>query len=113
MAGATVAQMALLSKVVAGVFLRDEDLAGVSSLVWWLLAAVIARSGLLWVREVTAQRGAVRVKSELRERLFAHVLRLGPAYTTGERSGELTTTLTEGVERLEPYFARYLPQTRL
>ena len=113
-AGVTVAQMALLSKVVAGVFLRGEDLAGVSSLVLWLLAAVIARAGLLWVREVTAQRGAVRIKSELRERLFAHVLRLGPAYVTaGERSGELTTTLTEGVERLEPYFARYLPQMAL
>ena len=110
---ATIAQMALLSEIVAGVFLRGEDLAGVSSLVVWLLVATIARAGLLWVREVTAQQGAVRVKTELRERLFTHVLRLGPAYAKGERSGELTTTLTEGVERLEPYFARYLPQMAL
>jgi ATP-binding cassette subfamily C protein CydD len=68
---------------------------------------------LLWVRETTAQQGAVRVKSDLRERLFAHVLRLGPAYARSERTGELTTTLTEGVERLDPYFARYLPQVLL
>jgi ATP-binding cassette subfamily C protein CydD len=78
-----------------------------------LLGAAVLRAGLLWVRETTAQRGAVRVKNELRERLFAHVLRLGPAYARSERSGELTTTLTEGIERLDPYFARYLPQVLL
>ena len=70
----------------------------------------LLRSGLLWGREVAAQRGAVRVKSELRERLFAHVLRLGPAYTRGERTGELATTATEGIEKLDAYFGRYLPQ---
>ncbi len=68
---------------------------------------------MLWAREVTAQRGAVRVKSELRERLFGHVLRLGPAYARGERTGELATTATQGVERLDAYLARYLPQTLL
>jgi ATP-binding cassette subfamily C protein CydD len=62
------------------------------------------------MREVSAQQGAVRTKSRLRERLFAHLLHLGPAYTRDERTGELTTTATEGVEKLEPYFARYLPQ---
>jgi len=53
------------------------------------------------------------VKSALRERLYAQLLRLGPAYAAGERAGELATTLTEGVERIEPYFARYLPQVAL
>jgi ATP-binding cassette subfamily C protein CydD len=78
-----------------------------------LLGAVLARAALLWAREVVAGRGAVRVKSALRERLYAHLLRLGPAYATGERAGELATTATEGVERIEPYFARYLPQVAL
>jgi ATP-binding cassette subfamily C protein CydD len=110
---ATVAQMVFLSRVVAGAFIDGEDLAGVSTEILALLAAVVARAGLLAGRETTAQRGAVRVKSELRERLFAHVLRLGPAYAVGERGGELATTATEGIERLEPYFARYLPQVAL
>jgi ATP-binding cassette, subfamily C, bacterial CydD len=56
---------------------------------------------------------AVRVKSALRERLYAHLLRLGPAYAAGEKGGELATTATVGVERIEPYFARYLPQVAL
>ena len=112
-AGATVVQMVLLSKVVDRVFLGGAGLAEVRNIILLLLGAVIARSALLWVREVVAQGGAVRMKSVLRERLFGHILRLGPAYAGGERTGELVTTATEGIERLEPYFARYLPQVYL
>ncbi|MDP8926352.1 MAG: thiol reductant ABC exporter subunit CydD [Actinomycetota bacterium] len=110
---ATIVQMVLLSRIVDRVFMGGESLAGVSTSIFLLLGAVVVRAGLLWVREVTAQRGAVRIKSELRKRLFTHILNLGPAYASGERSGELTTTATEGIERLEPYFARYLPQAAL
>jgi ATP-binding cassette subfamily C protein CydD len=109
----TVAQMAFLSEVADRVFLKGGGREQTFTLLLLLLGAAVLRAGLLWVRETTAQRGAVRVKNELRERLFAHVLRLGPAYARSERSGELTTTLTEGIERLDPYFARYLPQVLL
>src|SRR5215207_3905438 len=112
-AAATIAQLVFLSKVMDRVFLEGLDLGEVESLLLLLLGASLLRSGLLWGREVAAQRGAVRVKSELRERLFAHVLRLGPSYTVGERTGELTTTATEGVEKLDAYFGRYLPQVFL
>src|SRR5215210_8803324 len=112
-AAATIVQLVALSKVVDGVFLGGQDLEGVGKLLLLLIGASFLRSCLLWGREVAAQRGAVRVKSDLRERLFAHVLRLGPSYTVGERTGELTTTATEGVEKLDAYFGRYLPQTFL
>src|SRR5215204_3652606 len=112
-AAATIAQLVFLSKVMDRVFLEGLDLGEVESLLLLLLGASLLRSVLLWGREVAAQRGAVRVKSELRERLFAHVLRLGPSYTVGEHSGELTTTATEGVEKLDAYVGRYLPQTLL
>jgi ATP-binding cassette subfamily C protein CydD len=110
---ATVAQMAFLSRVVDRVFLGGGDLSDVRVLLLCLLGAVAARALLAWVREMTAQRGAARTKSEVREQLLSHVLRLGPAYAAGERSGELATTATEGVEKLEPYIARYLPQVAL
>ena len=110
---ATIAQMAFLSKIVDRVFVGGEDLPAVTTQILALSGAVVVRAGLLWLREVTAQRGAVQVKSELREQLLSHVFRLGPAYAAGERSGELVTTATEGVERLEPYLARYLPQVAL
>ncbi len=109
-AAATIAQMALLSKVVDRVFLGGESLGQVGTLLVLLLGAVVLRSGLLWLREISAQRGAIYVKSELRKQLFAHLMRLGPGYTKGERTGELVATAVEGIERLDAYVGRYLPQ---
>ncbi len=48
--------------------------------------------------------------SELRTRLVRHVLHVGPLALGGEQSGELATTATVGIEALDGYFARYLPQ---
>jgi ATP-binding cassette subfamily C protein CydD len=109
-AGATIAQMGFLSEIVDRVFLGGEGLDQVKPLLFFLLGAVALRSGLLWLRELVAQRGAVRAKSVLRERLMAHLMRLGPGYMRGERTGELVATAVEGVERLDAYISRYLPQ---
>ena len=38
---------------------------------------------------------------------------LGPAYTRGERTGELVNTAVEGIEALDAYFSQYLPQLAL
>lgn len=107
---ATIGQMILLSEVVNAVFLSHRVLAQVLLPIVLLMGAILARAGLLWAREVTAQRGAIRVKAALRERVFAHLLQLGPVWLSGERTGELAALLNEGIERLDAYVARYLPQ---
>lgn len=112
-AAATIAQMAFLSKIVDRVFLAHESLTQVVSLFLLLLVVIVVRAGLVWVREVTAQQGAIRIKSEVRERLFTHLLQLGPVYARGERTGELVATASEGIERLDAYVSRYLPQLAL
>jgi ATP-binding cassette subfamily C protein CydD len=112
-AAATIVQLVALSKVVDRVFLEGTDLIEVRGPLLLLLGASVLRAALLWGREATGQRGAVRVKSELRRRLCAHVLWLGPSYTKEERTGELATTATEGIEKLDAYVGRYLPQVFL
>jgi|SRR5215212_7919406 len=112
-AAATIVQLVALSEVVDRVFLEGTDLIEVRGPLLLLLGASVLRAALLWGREATGQRGAVRVKSELRRRLCAHVLRLGPSYTREERTGELATTATEGIEKLDAYVGRYLPQVFL
>ena len=107
---ATIVQMILLSEIVNAVFLSHKDLAQLLTPLALLMGALIIRADLLWGREVTAQRAAIRLKESLRERVFTHLLRLGPAWSTGERSGELAAVLNEGVERLDASIARYLPQ---
>jgi len=109
----TIAHMVLLSRIVARVFVAREGLDRVGPLLLLLLAAVVLRAALLWLQEITAQRGAIRVKAALRERISAHLFRLGPAYAKGERTGELVAAATEGIERLDAYVSRYLPQLAL
>ncbi len=108
--GATIGQMALLSQVVAGVFLAHQGLVAVFPRLLLLAGAMLLHAGLLWIREIVVQRGAIRYKLATRQRLFAHLLQLGPTYAKGEASGELVTALYEGIERLDTYVSRYMPQ---
>lgn len=110
---ATIAQMSLLSTIVNAVFLLHRDLAQMLLPLALLMGALLIRASLLWWREVTAQRAAIRLKASLRERVFAHLLQLGPAFSKGQRTGELVAVINEGVERLEPYVSHYLPQLGL
>ena len=76
-----------------------------------LLAAVIAvRAMLLAARERVAAHAAARVQSQLREGLLAAVGRLGPGWLAGRNSAALAVTAGRGLDALEAYFGRYLPQ---
>jgi len=110
---ATIAQMALLSSIVNAAFIAHQGLDVVRGQLLWLSGLILLHAGLLWAREVMSQRAAIQGKAALRARLFAQLLRLGPGYLRGERTGALLATATDGVERLEPYIARYLPQIAL
>src|SRR5918993_2892827 len=57
-----------------------------------------------------AHHTAFRVQARLRQRLYDHLVKLGPAYLTHERTGPVATSLVEGVQQLEVYFGQYLPQ---
>ena len=106
-------QARYLSQLVNGVFLEGQSLDQVRWLFLFLLVLSLVRAGVSWSSTVSANRVAVRVKTDLRQRLTAHLLALGPAYAHGERTGELTNTVVEGVEALDAYFSQYLPQLAL
>ena len=75
-----------------------------------LLAVLAARAVTAYGGEIAALRAAAAVKSQLRRQLTAHVLRLGPSWLRGQRAGEVATLSTKGLDSLDPYFARFLPQ---
>lgn len=75
-----------------------------------LLVVVLLRALAAYGGELAALRAAAKVKAQLRTRLLAHVVRLGPSWLTGQRAGELTTLATRGLDAMDVYFARYLPQ---
>ena len=106
----TILQAALLSQVVDGAFLRGHSLSQEWPRLWLLFGVILARAAVSGLHEISARAIAVRVKSDLRRRLFAHIQALGPLYVRGQRAGELTAAAVEGVEALDPYFSQFLPQ---
>lgn len=112
-AGLVVAQAMIIAEVVVGAF---EDGLGVSGLGTPLLllgAVAVGRGLVAWLTELAAHRASAAVKSELRGRLLERAAELGPGWLSGQRTGSLVALATRGVDALDDYFARYLPQLGL
>lgn len=108
-----VAQAWFFSRVVAEVFLEGATLSSVWNFLMILLGIMVLRAGVQWVSETSAHEAAFRIKINLRTRLMSHIVSLGPVSARGERAGELITTVVDGIESLEDYFSKYLPQLLL
>jgi ATP-binding cassette, subfamily C, bacterial CydD len=103
------AQASLLAHALAGAA-RGAGLGALRATIVVLLLVLLARALLTFGGEAAALRAAAIVKSQLRRRLVARSLRLGPAWLTGQQPGEIAALATKGLDALDPYFARYLPQ---
>ena len=75
-----------------------------------LLAVLLTRAAASYGGEASALRAAAAVKSQLRRRLTDHTLRLGPSWLAGRQPGQIATLATRGLDGLDTYFSRYLPQ---
>jgi ATP-binding cassette, subfamily C, bacterial CydD len=103
------AQAGLLARALAGAA-RGAGLASLSGTIVALLLVLTARAATAYGSENTALRAAARVKSQLRIRLAQRSLQLGPSWLSGQREGEVTTLAVRGLDALDAYFGRYLPQ---
>jgi ATP-binding cassette, subfamily C, bacterial CydD len=107
-------QAGLLAGVLAGAArgtgLTVLGLAGLGGALAVLLAVLAARAAAVYGGEIAALRAAAKVKSQLRRKLTAHATALGPAWLGGQQAGEITTLATKGLDALDAYFARFLPQ---
>lgn len=108
--GAAVAQAYVFAHLVDGVFLKGLGISELMPWIYGLMALMVARAAVVWLLEAFGSRLALAVKTGLRRRLLAHLAALGPVHGGAERIGELANLLGEGLESLDAFFARYLPQ---
>ena len=109
--GLILLQAGLVAHAIANAPLLDgggtwADVGGVVALVG---VVALARAALAYGAETAALRSAAAVKSQLRRRLVAHVTGAGADPAT-LNPGELATLTTRGLDALDDYVARYLPQ---
>lgn len=108
-----VAQAWLLARAIAGASPGGEGMQELAVPLVLLAGVLVARAGLAWGSEVAARRISGAVKSDLRVRLLARAVSLGPRWTAGQASGSLVLLATRGLDALDAYFGRYLPQLAL
>jgi len=112
-AALVLAQAVLLARVVDRLFLGGATPAAVTGLLLALAGAVALRGLVAGGFELAGRRAALGVMSELRARLARRLLVARPDGLPGRRAGELATAAVQGVDALEAFFARYLPQVVL
>nr|WSS63034.1 thiol reductant ABC exporter subunit CydD [Streptomyces sp. NBC_01177] len=112
-AGLVIAQAMLVAEVVVGGFEDGLTVSGLRTPLLLLAAVALGRALVAWLTELAAYRASSAVKSELRGRLMARASDLGPDWLSGQRTGSLIALATRGVDALDDYFSRYLPQLGL
>lgn len=106
-AAAIVAQAWLIASAVGAGF-AERTLTPALSAVPWLAAVIMIRAGLGWANHTVGARTAAAVKSQLRLEIMT--ARLSAPDTPEVPAGRLVTMITGGLDALDGYFAKYLPQ---
>ncbi|MFD5766024.1 thiol reductant ABC exporter subunit CydD [Streptomyces sp. NPDC127049] len=112
-AALVIAQAMLIAEVVVGSFQKGLSVSALTTPLLLLAGVAVARGLVSWLTELAAHRASAAVKSELRGRLLERATALGPGWLGGQRTGSLIALATRGVDALDDYFARYLPQLGL
>ncbi|HEX7491371.1 MAG TPA: ABC transporter transmembrane domain-containing protein, partial [Candidatus Limnocylindrales bacterium] len=108
-----VAQAWLLSTAISSAFQDGAGLAALRTTLIALAVVLAARAAIGWAQEAAARSCSAAVKSSLRMHLLRHVATNLPALDSGRASGEIVALTTRGLDSLDTYFGRYLPQVVL
>lgn len=112
-AALVVAQALLIANALAPVVVDGAGWDHVAGYLPYLAGVVGLRTLVLIVQESRAHRAATAVISELREQVLSRSVALGPRWLAAEQGPAVVTLVTRGLDDLEPYFVRYLPQLLL
>src|SRR3546814_10002633 len=106
---AGIARFALFGQFLAQLFANASG-----SALWGPLAgaaaAILLRGMFEHALNLLANRNAALIQNNLRAQLYDKIVELGPAWFGGQRTGGVMLAVIDGVEQLQSFFGRYLPQ---
>ena len=86
----------------------EHTLADEMNTIIYLFVAIVMRLVAHYVQEAVANHLGSAVEASFRERSLAHMFKLGVQHK--ERHGDVIHMLTDGLEQVDAYVARYIPQ---
>ncbi|OZI39827.1 ABC transporter [Bordetella genomosp. 5] len=109
---AGIARYVFLGQLLARVFAQQPWQSWVTPALCAALMVVL-RAGLDHLRTRAANRCATAIQQTLRGGLYDRIVALGPAWFANQRTGGIMLSVVDGVEQLQTFFGRYLPQVAI
>lgn len=104
-----IVQARLLSNIIVDVTAENQVLADVIFAIIALGGVFLARAALVWAAEAFAVRASGAAKTQLRQAAMEAVINRGLS-NSNVKSSDIAIIATRGIDALDSYFARYLPQ---
>ncbi|RMI41310.1 ABC transporter ATP-binding protein/permease [Streptomyces triticirhizae] len=104
------AQTLTLARALAHLFPGGGGAGPAGAALAWAGGCVLLRAALLRVQAPLRAWCGTEIRARLRDQLVLQLGTLGPAHAAGARAGQAQHTLVTGVEALDAYYTRYLPQ---
>lgn len=105
-----VAQSLLIAGAISPVIDGTAVFSDVAHLIAWLVAVFAARMLITYWQEAYGHRAALRVIADLRQRVLQRAGDMGDRWLANGHTSPTVTLVTDGIEDLEPYFVKFLPQ---
>ena len=107
---AGIARLAVAAVVLVKVINEGASFSSLTAPLIAMAGLIVLRGVLEYLRDIVSYHTASLIKIDLRRRLYTQALALGPGYFDQSRTGDAVLSLADGVEQLEAFLGRYLPQ---
>jgi len=109
-AGLTIAQGFLLAKIIVAIFQKKQLFAGIKSFFIALIAVFICKALLAYFTEWLGTIASARIRNELRLKLISQAIAHDSRAVNTTGSAQLSILATAGINNLDGYFAKFIPQ---
>lgn len=107
-AALTITQSAILAHLITQVFDQNKLIASLNSLILLLALVFVGKALLSYISERVAAVASASIRRDLRMQLVDRIFTTDAASKKGP--AELSLLATRGVDNLDPYFAKFIPQ---
>ena len=106
----TIIQITVLAEFIGKVFADTADLPSLYRTMIIIGGVILVKFILAFAESEFSFRSSIKIRLKLRETIMGKLLQLETGYLEKNRTAPLVTTTVEGVEALQVYFGKYLPQ---
>ncbi len=108
-----IVQSALLAYIANGVMFGGLAMSVLLVPLCLMLGVILVRAGIAYGMERASFAASSAIRIEVRDHLMQRLCGLGVVWQRGRQTGDVVNTISDGVEALEAFYGRYLPQTAL